>query len=78
YLFGGLDFVHSTPDLKLADFARSGFAELVFASVLVLPMLLVGHWLLRRDSKSTANLFKVLALIQIGLLFVVMASAMQR
>lgn len=78
YLFGGLDLVQSTPDLKLANFARRGFGELVFASFLVLPMLLFGQWLLRRDSGRTELLFKVLALVQIGLLFVVMASAIQR
>lgn len=78
YLFGGLEFVQTTPNLKLADFARRGFGELVFASVLVLPILLCGHWLLRKGSAVTANLFKVLAIIQIGLLFVVMASAMRR
>ncbi|HMO82052.1 MAG TPA: DUF4173 domain-containing protein [Pyrinomonadaceae bacterium] len=78
YLFGGMDFVQNTPDLKLADFARRGFGELVTVAFLVLPMLLVSHWLLRRDSPSNETIFRVLAGVQIGLLFVIMASAMQR
>lgn len=78
YLFGGMELVQSTPGLKLADFARRGFGELVVASLLVLPMLLVGHWLLRRGQPWLENVFRVLALVQIALLGVVIASALQR
>jgi hypothetical protein len=78
YLFGGMDLVQNTPDLKLADFARRGFGELVAVSLLVLPMLLASHWLLRRDDERNETIFRVLAGIQVGLLFVIMASAMQR
>ncbi|MBK9155445.1 MAG: DUF4173 domain-containing protein [Chloracidobacterium sp.] len=78
YLFGGMEFVQNTPDLKLADFARRGFGELVAVSFLALPLLLASHWLLRRDNSKNETLFRVLAGVQIGLLFVIMASAMQR
>ncbi|QYO65634.1 DUF4173 domain-containing protein [Leptolyngbya sp. 7M] len=78
YLFGGFEFVQNTPDLKLADFARRGFGELVAVSFLVLPVLLLSHWLLRRDDTKNELVFRVLAGIQIILLFVIMASAMQR
>ncbi|MGD9590551.1 MAG: DUF4153 domain-containing protein [Pyrinomonadaceae bacterium] len=78
YLFGGMEFVQNTPDLKLADFARRGFGELVAVSFLALPLLLASHWLLRRDNTKNETLFRVLAGVQIGLLFVIMASAMQR
>jgi hypothetical protein len=78
YLFGGMEFVQNTPDLKLADFARRGFGELVAVSFLVLPILLASHWLLRRDNVRNEIIFRVLAGIQIGLLFVIMTSAMQR
>ena len=78
YLFGGMDLVQTTPDFKLADYARRGFGELVAVAALVLPMLLVSHWLLRRESGKTEMLFKALAGVQIGLLFVIMASAVQR
>ena len=78
YLFGGMELVQNTPDFKLAEYARRGFGELVAVSALTLPMLLAGHWLIRKENPFTEKLFRVLACIQIGLLFVIMASAVQR
>ncbi|MBX3244376.1 MAG: DUF4173 domain-containing protein [Acidobacteria bacterium] len=78
YLFGGMELVQSTPDLKLADFARRGFGELVAVAFLVLPILLASHWLLRRDNARNEVIFRVFAGIQVALLFVIMASAVQR
>lgn len=78
YLFGGMDLVQSTPDFKLADYARRGFGELVAVAALVLPILLLSHWLLRRETGLPEKLFRILAGIQIALLFVIMASAVQR
>ncbi|MGD9630306.1 MAG: DUF4153 domain-containing protein [Pyrinomonadaceae bacterium] len=78
YFFGGMDLVQNTPDFKLADYARRGFGELVAVSALVLPILLLSHWLLRRDGSRVDGVFKILAGIQIALLFVIMASAVQR
>jgi len=78
YLFGGMEFIQSTPDFKLAEYARRGFGELVAVSALVLPILLVTHWLIRRETRLPERIFKILAGIQIALLFVIMASAVQR
>ncbi len=78
YLFGGMDLVQSTPDFKLADYARRGFEELVMVSALVLPILLLSHWLLRKDKPINEKIFRVFAGVQIALLFVIMASATQR
>lgn len=78
YLFGGMEFIQNTPDFKLAEYARRGFGELVVVSALVLPILLVGHWLLRRESNLPERIFRILAGIQIALVFVIMASAVQR
>lgn len=78
YLFGGMELVQSTPDFKLAEYARRGFGELVAVTALVLPILLLSHWLLRKDSPVNEKIYRVLAGIQIVLLFVIMASAMQR
>ncbi len=78
YLFGGMEHVQATVDLKLADYARRGFGELVVVSALVLPTLLVGHWLIRKENAVAERLFRVLAGVQIALLFVIMASAVQR
>jgi len=78
YLFGGMELVQNTPDFKLAEYARRGFGELVAVAALVLPILLLSHWLLRKDKPANEKMFRVLAGIQIVLLFVIMASAAQR
>jgi hypothetical protein len=78
YLFGGMDLVQNTPDFKLAEYARRGFGELVTVAALVLPILLVSHWLLRKDSPINEKIYRALAGIQIVLLFVIMISATQR
>lgn len=78
YLFGGMELVQNTPDFKLAEYARRGFGELVAVSAIVLPMLLVSHWLIRKETRAAEHLFRVLAGVQIVLLFVIMASAVQR
>ena len=78
YLFGGFELVQNTPDFKLAEYARRGFGELVAVAALVLPILLVSHWLLRKDSPVNEKIYRVLAGIQISLLFVIMVSAAQR
>jgi hypothetical protein len=78
YLFGGFELVQNTPDFKLAEYARRGFGELVAVAAIVLPMLLASHWLLKKESPAAQKLFRILAGIQIALLFVIMASAVQR
>lgn len=78
YLFGGFELVQNTPDFKLANYARRGFGELVTVAALVLPILLLSHWLLRKDSSVSEKIYRVLAGIQIVLLFVIMISAAQR
>jgi len=78
YLFGGIELVQSTPDFKLADYARRGFGELVTVAGLVLPILLASHWLIKKDNPVATTIFRIFAGIQIVLLFVIMASAAQR
>lgn len=78
YLFGGMDLVQNTPDFKLAEYARRGFGELVAVAALVLPVLLASHWLVKKDDRTAGVLYRVLAGIQLVLLFVIMASAVQR
>jgi hypothetical protein len=78
YLFGGMELVQTTPDFKLAEYARRGFGELVIVSALVLPILLFSHWLIRKDNPLNEKIYRVLAVVQIVLLFVIMISATQR
>jgi hypothetical protein len=78
YLFGGTGQVAATASLTYAEYARRGFFELVTVTALALPLLLIAHWLLRAENRAHERLFKALAGIMIGLLFVIVASALQR
>jgi hypothetical protein len=78
YLFGGDALVQVTSDLTYAEYARRGFFELVFAVVLVVPVLLAADWLLARRSRRDDLVFRVLAGVQIALVLVITASALQR
>jgi hypothetical protein len=77
-LFGGDTLVQITPGLTYADYARRGFFELVFAVVLVVPLLLAADWLLDRRARRDRLLFRGLAGVQIGLVLAIAASALQR
>jgi Domain of unknown function (DUF4173) len=77
YLFGGRGLVEARTHLTYAEYARHGFFELVAVAALTLPMLLVGDWLLRADERGR-RLFRGLAVVLLALLFVVIASALQR
>jgi hypothetical protein len=78
YLFGGAEQVISTAGLTYAEYARRGFFELVTVTALVLPLLLFAHWLLRSDRSLHLRLLNFLSGSLVGLLFVIMASALQR
>lgn len=78
YYFGGEAIIQATTGLTYAEYARSGFFELVFVSALVLPILLSADWMLRRQNRKQERIFRILAGIQLILLFAVMASALYR
>jgi hypothetical protein len=78
YLFGGGSVVEARTGLTYAEYARHGFFELVTVAALVLPLLLLADWLRRREEGGSDRLFKLLTGTLILLLFVVMASALQR
>src|SRR5690606_28461555 len=78
YLFGGAGMIEVTPGLTYAEYARRGFFELVAASALVLPLLLVGDWLFDHRGPRDGWIFRALSLLLILLVLVVMASAFHR
>lgn len=78
YFFGGMDFVQTTEDFKLAEYARRGFFELCWVAGLMLPILLTTHFLLKKNDKLSENLFGILSAVNIGLLFIIMFSAVNR
>jgi uncharacterized protein DUF4153 len=78
YLFGGSALVQATTGLTYAEYARRGFFSLFDVTVLVLPLLLVVHWLMAQRGPQGERVFRVLGGLQVLLLFVVMASAVER
>lgn len=93
YFFGGAALVQAATGLTYADYARRGFFELTGVTALVLPVLLIGHWLQPQpvtsdqgespqqppyQQASQQRLFRVLAATLLALLFVIMISAVQR
>ena len=78
YFFGGSALVQATTGLTYAEYARGGFFELVTVAALLLPLLLLMHWLIAQSGSEGERVFRVLAGVQILLLFVIIASAFQR
>ncbi len=78
YFFGGKTNIPNGRNFEYAEYARHGFFELAWVSVLVLPLLLGLHWLLRKDNPKHEQIFRILAGIKLALLAVIMLSAMQR
>ncbi len=78
YFFGGAALVHATTGLTFSEYARSGFFQLLAVAVILLPFLLLIHWMLPKENDSAQRAFQWLAGGQIALLFVIMASAVQR
>lgn len=77
YLFGGASLLELTK-LTFAEYARRGFFELVAVAALVLPLLLLADWFVRRDNPSHLRIFRVLEGALLALLFVIMFSAVRR
>jgi hypothetical protein len=78
WLFGGERLVRSTTGLGYAEYARHGFFELVWVSLLVLPVLLGTRALIRDTDHAAIRRHKLLAVPLLVLLGGVMASALGR
>jgi hypothetical protein len=78
YLFGGEALISATADLTYAEYARHGFFEIIAVAGLVLPLLLLADWAVDESHSTGPRLFRVVATIQLALVGLIMASAMQR
>jgi hypothetical protein len=78
YFFGGASLVEQTTGLTYAQYARSGFFQLMTASGLVLPVLMGADYLVRGETATHLTTFRRLASLLLIFLGVVMASAFVR
>jgi hypothetical protein len=78
YLFGGNDLIQTTLGLSYSEYARRGFFELVTVTTLIAPVLLISDWMLDRGPSRHRSSFAVLAIVLLILVFVVMASGLER
>ena len=78
WLYGGQDLVQRTTGLSVAQYARRGFFELVWVSMLTLPVLLGVHAVLPAEDRRMTRRFRALAAPLLVLLGAVMISALVR
>jgi len=77
-LFGGTAWVVREAGPSYAEYARSGFFELLAVAALVLPLLIVADRALGTHLGASGPWFRVLARTLLALLFVIIASALNR
>ena len=77
-LFVGVQFRYffGSAPVDFAQYARRGFFELAWVVALVVPMLLLLEWLIRKD--EGAAIFRGLAILQVALVLVMAGSAFHR
>lgn len=78
YLYGGDAQVQAIAGLTYAEYARRGFFELVTASVLVLPLLMLVEWTVRNGDDGIRRLSRIVSATLLALLGVIMMSAFTR
>jgi hypothetical protein len=78
YFFGGAGRVAAISGLTYAEYARSGFFELLGAAGLVVPCLLAGDRALREAPESGRRWFRWLAAGLLLLVGVIVVSALER
>jgi hypothetical protein len=78
YFFGGDAIVRGADAPSYAAYARRGFFELVTVGALSLGVLLAGDWLVRDAPRPHLRWYRLLAAVQVGLVGVMMASALHR
>jgi hypothetical protein len=78
FLFGFHNGVQAMAGMSYAQYARSGFFELVWVTLLVLPVMLMLDWVFISKESRQLMTFRLLSLTLILQLFVVMTSALHR
>lgn len=78
WLFGGEALVLRTTGLSYAEYARSGFFELMWVAGLLLTVILIAHALIPRSAARTLHIYRLLALSLALLLGLILLSAAAR
>lgn len=78
WLFGGAALVESVQGLSYAEYARSGFFQMVAAAGLAVPVLYGADVLLDGENDAAKSKIRVMGRVQLLLIGVVMASALHR
>ena len=78
YLFGGQDWVRKVPGLTCAEYARSGFGELVAVAALAAALIEGLRAFVRRESVLQSRIFAALSTALVGMTLTMLASAWQR
>lgn len=78
YLFGGHELIAARTGLTYAEYARQGFFQLTAVAALALSVLLAADWLNRDAAPKERRVLRVTAALLVGLVYVVMASAIYR
>ncbi len=78
YYFGDDSMIQNTTGIAYAEYARTGFFQLVSLSIVVLGFLWSLAWFIRKDIQAFGFWFKIMSLIMIGLLVIIEASAIHR
>jgi uncharacterized protein DUF4153 len=78
HFFGSYQHLLAPGTATFSAYARRGFFELCAVAGLVLPLLLAMHWLLRKSEPAAERVFRVAAGAMVGLVFVIIASALHR
>jgi hypothetical protein len=77
-LFGGTPYIAVTTGVTAADYARSGFFELIVIAGIVLAVLLLVDDLLHRDDFAQRRLFHTVGRLLVTLVAAVLVSAVMR
>jgi hypothetical protein len=77
YFFGGQSNI-TTAGFTYAEYARRGFFELVLVAVISLLLYLSLNAVTRRETPGRTRVFTALAVLLVGLVWVILASAFQR
>ncbi|HSU13893.1 DUF4173 domain-containing protein [Longimicrobium sp.] len=78
HFFGSYQNLLAPGTGTFSEYARRGFFELCAVATLVLPLLIGMHWVLRRAEPRAERVFRIVAGVMVGLVFVIIASGLHR